>query len=774
MHLRTLELHGFKSFAHKTTLTFDDGITCIVGPNGCGKSNIVDAVRWAIGEQRAKALRSDTMGGVIFNGTSSRKPVGMAEVLLTVENSRGILPTEYANVTLGRRFYRSGEGEYLLNGVTCRLRDIQDLFMDTGMGSGAYSVIELAKVDQLLSDNADDRRRLFEEAAGITKFKLRRRQTLNKLQGAQHDLTRLRDLVDEVEAQANALQRQAKKAARHRDLDARRADLERWIALSEYDRLTTALARHTSDLQAAEDASRQATHVVTAREAERERAESDRIVAEDERRTAQHALQAHIDTLRQAETEARVAQERRDRSQADARRLSAQAQRLTERLDELNAEQQQITSQLEAARPASESAAHALAAATARRDSAQQAIDSTRQALRDAMLSERRAQQIHSDARRALDRQLATVGLHQAEHERLSALPMVGDNAEHVARIDAARSGVVQAEREAVEAAQRVEAAETEAQQRASELEDASLVLREAERELGSYQAEARVLRQIVGTTRDFSEGVRTLAESAAANGSVLLTVDDLVSPLPGWERAVSVALNYWKECVVVDDEAAAERALDTLETQAAGRVTVLIREMALGSETSRPPDGWQALAEYAEVDGGSRSVIGLLLEGWCAVDVLPSAEGLPLGIRAIAPDGTWIGAPLPGSTQGAASRYGGASDLGDPAPTRAEQRKRLAEIEAQIDFQSTHRRCCSESCERAADRRSGDTPRVAQAVGSGGQSRSAGAARAGPCAADPRVGSRRAASPLRANRTDRRGAARRARSAAVSGACRA
>ncbi len=685
MHLRRLELHGFKSFAHKTTLTFDDGITCIVGPNGCGKSNIVDAVRWAIGEQRAKALRSDKMEGVIFNGTSSRRPVGMAEVLLTVENSRGILPTEYANVTLGRRFYRSGEGEYLLNGVTCRLRDIQDLFMDTGMGSGAYSVIELSKVDQLLSDNADDRRRLFEEAAGITKFKLRRRQTLSKLQGAQHDLTRLRDLVDEVQAQAASLERQAKKAARHRELDARRVDLERWIALADYDRLTAALAQHTSDLQAAEDASRQAAALVMTQEAERERAESGRIVAEDARRTAQHALQAHLDTLRQAEAEARVAHERRDRSQADAHRLEAQAERLSGQLSELETERQRLSDQLGAAQPEAQRAAQALSLAKADRDAAQQTLDDARSTLRDLAQAERQAQQRHADARRILDRQLATVDLHEVEYGRLDTSSIVADDGEYESRLNVARNALEQARADEDLAVQRVESAESLAQQRASDREVASVALRDAERQLGALQAEQRVLQKIVDATRDFSQGVQTLMRSAAADGDVLQTIDDLVVPKVGWERAVAVALNWWKECVVVRDEESAEQAFDLLETANAGRALFLVQETVSPVATRQLPNGWAALSDRVEVTGESRSTIEMLLDGWCAVDVLPSSREIPAGVRAVEPSGAWIGAPLPGSTQPAASWYGGGPDEGAPAPTRAEQRKRLAVLEERV-----------------------------------------------------------------------------------------
>ena len=146
MYLSRLELHGFKSFAQKTTVDFSPGVTAIVGPNGCGKSNVIDAVRWVLGEQRARLLRSDKMDGVIFNGAQGKRPLGMAEVSLTVENTRGVLPTEYTEVTVTRRLYRSGDSEYLLNGTVCRLRDILDLFMDTGMGAGAYSVIELKMV----------------------------------------------------------------------------------------------------------------------------------------------------------------------------------------------------------------------------------------------------------------------------------------------------------------------------------------------------------------------------------------------------------------------------------------------------------------------------------------------------------------------------------------------------------------------------------------------------------------------------------------------------
>src|SRR5690606_23063182 len=218
MYLSKLEIFGFKSFAQKTVVNFNEGVTSIVGPNGCGKTNIVDAIRWCLGEQKSSALRSDKMENVIFNGTATRKPMGMAEVSLTIENTKGILPTEYTDVTITRRIFRSGESEYLLNKNICRLKDITNLFMDTGIGANAYSVIELKMVETILSNKAEERRTMFEEAAGVNKYKLRRRLALKKLDDVKSDLVRVNDIVTEVEKKVASLERQAKKADRFNNL----------------------------------------------------------------------------------------------------------------------------------------------------------------------------------------------------------------------------------------------------------------------------------------------------------------------------------------------------------------------------------------------------------------------------------------------------------------------------------------------------------------------------------------------------------------------------
>lgn len=237
MYLSEIEIFGFKSFAVKTPVKFTPGMTAIVGPNGCGKTNVVDALRWVLGEQKASTLRSDKMHDVIFNGTKNRRPLGLAEVSLTVQNNRGVLPTEYSAVKITRRLFRSGESQYLLNGTECRLRDITDLFMDTGMGPDAYSVIELKMIETILSNRTDERRRLFEEAAGVTKYKTRRRETERKLESIQSDLSRINDIVVEVQKVVRSLSRQAAKAKLAAEIGGKLHNVDRVILQHEYAQL---------------------------------------------------------------------------------------------------------------------------------------------------------------------------------------------------------------------------------------------------------------------------------------------------------------------------------------------------------------------------------------------------------------------------------------------------------------------------------------------------------------------------------------------------------
>lgn len=217
MRLKKLELFGFKSFADRTEIIFDEGVTCVVGPNGCGKSNISDSIRWVLGERSAKMLRGSKMEDVIFNGTDFRKPIAMAEVSLTIDNTDRGLPIEYNEVTITRRLYRSGESEYLINKTICRLKDIQDLILDTGIGSNSYSMIEQGRIDYILNADADARRFLIEEAAGISKFKVKKEEAIRKLERTEENRLRLNDIIHEVHKNIQYAERQARRAERYKE-----------------------------------------------------------------------------------------------------------------------------------------------------------------------------------------------------------------------------------------------------------------------------------------------------------------------------------------------------------------------------------------------------------------------------------------------------------------------------------------------------------------------------------------------------------------------------
>jgi len=218
VRLKSLEIKGFKSFADKTVVNFDDNITGIVGPNGCGKSNIVDSIRWVIGEQKISQLRSENLDSLVFNGSKTRSASGLAEVSLTFENTRNLLPTEFSTVTITRKFYKSGESEYRLNDVQCRLKDIQNLFMDTGISTDSYAIIELGMVDDLIKDKDNSRRRMLEQAAGISIYKTRKKEARQKLDATEQDLARIEDLLFEINNQLKALESQAKKAEKYHEI----------------------------------------------------------------------------------------------------------------------------------------------------------------------------------------------------------------------------------------------------------------------------------------------------------------------------------------------------------------------------------------------------------------------------------------------------------------------------------------------------------------------------------------------------------------------------
>jgi chromosome segregation protein len=270
VYLSELNIVGFKSFAKNTQIIFHSGITGIVGPNGCGKSNIMDAIRWVMGEQKSGVLRSDRMENLIFNGSASAKPVGMAEVSLKIENTKNILPVDYTEVLIARRLFRSGESHYLINGNPVRLKDILDLFMDTGLGANTYSVIELSQVEQILNGKPEERRRIFEEAAGITKYKLRRKATFRKLEATEKDLIRVEDIMSEVEKSVRSLWRQVARAQKYQQISEELKTVEIRLATFEFSKIVSELEPMETSFELIQDDREAASTDLASKEAEYE------------------------------------------------------------------------------------------------------------------------------------------------------------------------------------------------------------------------------------------------------------------------------------------------------------------------------------------------------------------------------------------------------------------------------------------------------------------------------------------------------------------------
>lgn len=342
MYLSKLEVHGFKSFAQKTLVRFDSGITAIVGPNGCGKTNVADAIRWVLGEQKASTLRSDKMENVIFNGTRARKPLGMAEVSLTIENTKNILPTEYTEVTITRRLYRSGESEYLLNKIPCRLKDIVDLFMDTGMGPDAYSVIELKMIEDILSERYDDRRKLFEEAAGVTKYKARRKQSQRKLEQTRHDLERINDIILEVGKTVSSLERQAKKAELYEVYRAELQKLDIEYAEREYAQMNSRLVPLKKQLDLISDEIISLVTEIDTQDAAVQRMKSDELEMAQTLSVKQKELNQTDEEINKTESLISVSRTRKIGIEANIQRFEQEKVETGERISTLAAEIKQV------------------------------------------------------------------------------------------------------------------------------------------------------------------------------------------------------------------------------------------------------------------------------------------------------------------------------------------------------------------------------------------------------------------------------------------------
>lgn len=310
MRLKSLEIKGFKSFADKTTINFDEGITGIIGPNGCGKSNIVDSIRWVIGEHKISNLRSENLESLVFNGSRSRSASGLAEVSLTFENTRNLLPTEFNTVTVTRKFYKSGESEYRLNDVQCRLKDIHNLFLDTGVSTDSYAIIELGMVDDIIKDKDNSRRKMLEQAAGISIYKTRKKEARLKLDATEQDLNRIEDLLFEINNQLKMLESQAKKAEKYYEIRKAYKVVSVELAKAALEGFNLTYKDLTEQQQTETDRKHQLEASIAMEEAGLEQEKLEFVEKEKELQRMQHAFNDFLGTVRTRENEKSLAKQR--------------------------------------------------------------------------------------------------------------------------------------------------------------------------------------------------------------------------------------------------------------------------------------------------------------------------------------------------------------------------------------------------------------------------------------------------------------------------------
>jgi len=606
MRLDRVEIVGFKSFCDKQELSFRGGVTGIVGPNGCGKSNISDAISWVLGEQSAKSLRGASMEDVIFNGSQSRQPTGMAEVNLKVSGLNGNSPDGSPECVVTRRLYRDGESEYLMNGQVCRLRDVHELFMDTGLGSKAYSIIEQGKIGLILSSKPADRRALIEEAAGITKYKARRRQTQLKLEAAQQNLLRVNDIVHEVEKQLESLKRQAGRARRYRALRDEMQAKERVLYGRRFVDLRAQADATTERL--AIEASREQAAAVALQSEEAQMEVRRTVLYEDEARLAEVRVRLSDLTLavdrhqgrsgycreQIVETEARAGQAR-----TEAGELLARVGPLGDHLDTRRQEEQRLRMQ----RAAAEEEARTAEAEQVSSASRQAALEAEQDAARDGQVDlmgriagfQNARESVGGTASRAsADLLKLAAETEELERDRVRVDGVRSAARERTAEAEALRASLARARQDALT---RGAAARAQAETAAREAE-----AYQSERD--SLAGRLASLEEMVATHSAFDEGVRALL--ARPEGiEVLGVVADAVETDSTYERAVEAFLGDRLQAVLTPDASQALRGIRYLQESGAGRGAFL----PLASARTRADCG--TLREIARQETGARGLLG-------------------------------------------------------------------------------------------------------------------------------------------------------------------
>ncbi|MFH8726758.1 chromosome segregation protein SMC [Streptomyces termitum] len=595
MHLKALTLRGFKSFASATTLRFEPGITCVVGPNGSGKSNVVDALSWVMGEQGAKSLRGGKMEDVIFAGTTGRPPLGRAEVSLTIDNTDGALPIDYAEVTITRIMFRGGSSEYQINGDTCRLLDIQDLLSDSGIGREMHVIVGQGQLDSVLHADPMGRRAFIEEAAGVLKHRKRKEKALRKLDAMRANLARVQDLADELRRQLKPLGRQAAVARRAVVIQADLRDARLRLLADDLTTLRRALHTELADeaaLLARKEATEADLRTALAHEAELEaevRALAPRL---DRAQQNWYALSQLAERVRGTV------------SLADARVRSATAAPAEERRgrdpEDLEREAARVREQEAALEAALEAAERALEDTTAHRAELERALAAEERRLKDAAraLADRREglARLHGQANAARSRAAAA----QAEIDRLAA-----------ARDEAAeRAAAAQEEYAALRT--EVDGLDADATARAERHEEARRALADAEAALGAAREAAAATgnRRAAALARHdtLALGLRrkdgTGALLAAGLTGLLGPAADLLTVAPGHEAAVAAALGAAADALAADGPATAVEAFRLLRKQDAGRATLLLAGAGAGAETGHGTETGHAAGPGPETGG--------------------------------------------------------------------------------------------------------------------------------------------------------------------------
>ncbi|PTX20111.1 condensin subunit Smc [Pontibacter mucosus] len=578
MQVSRLEIKGFKSFGDRVVINFDNGITGIVGPNGCGKSNIVDAIRWVLGEQRTRNLRSDKMENVIFNGSKTRKPVQMAEVSITFDNNKGILPTEYSQVTVTRKYYRTGESEYMLNGVTCRLKDINELFLDTGIGSDSYAIIELKMVDEILNDKENSRRLLFEEAAGISKFRVRKKQTLKKLEETDADLERVEDLLHEIGKNMKTLERQAKQAVKYFNLkdDYKKHSLE--FARRNIAQYQQTLERLEQDVQ--QEASLKENYIAIVTEAEEAIAGQKEELNETQERLAemQRTMQVQTAKLRQLENDIKLKSERSTYLKERMQQLRQQISQDTANVEHTQESILELHDELTAVQDNFAEAEEQVAAMKEQLQEANEQKASMQEAYQELVQQQKAKQNEVYQLSKSLEISQVQIQNINQELERLQQQQLTADEDGRVLQEQLQEAQQVLEERtsELVRLQAKEETLQQSIEATEANIEELKSELVELNRTLDSKQNQYNLTKSLVENMEGFPEAIKFLSKSESWSKPAPLLSDILVCK-PEYKGLIESYLEQYMNYFVVDELQDAVDAVALLKAENKGRANFII-----------------------------------------------------------------------------------------------------------------------------------------------------------------------------------------------------